>query len=83
MKQRAGGGKLGRWCDCSSQTSVLPGERERERKGGWGVTSASVNVAVVVAVHLIGLHSAVLQQLDDQRAAGESEKQKVFAGWLQ
>lgn len=30
MKQRAGGGRVGRWCDCSTQAALLP-----EVGGGW------------------------------------------------
>lgn len=73
MKQRAGGGRVGRWCDCSTQAAVLPEvgggwEGWWGRVGGWeGVTS----VDVVVVVDLIGLGSVVLQQLVEQQAAGD------------
>lgn len=78
MKQRAGGGRLGRWCDCSSQTSVLPG------LGGGSLLL--VLMASVVVVHLIGPDSVVLQQLDEQQAAGDQRSGRCllnFTGSVQ
>lgn len=80
MKQRAGGGRLGR---CAGVTAAA---RPRFFKGKEGVTSVGVNVVVVVAVHLTGLDSAVLQQLDEQQAAGDQGSRRCllnFTGSLQ
>lgn len=73
MKQRAGGGRVGRWCDCSTQAAVLP-----EVGGGWegwwgrvGGSKGVTSVDVVVVVDLIGLGSVILQQLVEQQAAGD------------
>lgn len=60
MKQRAGGGRVGRWCDCSTQAALLPEVVGGGRVGGVGWEVGRGSLLLMLLLLLISSGSALL-----------------------